>query len=155
SFTGAEASLNLSQSAISRHVSALERDLGIMLFHRHSRGLILTEQGEMLHRTVKDIFARVSMAEALLAETRDVASGPLKVSTTADFGAFWLAPRLKEFHERFPDITLTLMLDGGEADLSMREADVGIRLSVPEAPDLVQRRIFDTCSYAYATPDYL
>jgi DNA-binding transcriptional LysR family regulator len=155
SLSGAGAALNLSQSAVSRHVSRLERTLDTLLFQRHARGLSLTEQGELLYGTVRDVLARVSEAEALLAQSRDRPSGPLKVSTTADFGAFWLAPRLTEFHERYPDITLTLTLDGGEADLSMRQADIAVRMSQPRDSNLVFRRLFSSGAHAYATPEYL
>jgi DNA-binding transcriptional LysR family regulator len=155
SFTSAGDSLKLSQSAISRQISALEESLQTALFHRHARGLKLTEQGERLHRTVKDVLIRLSMAEALLMEDREQPRGSLKISTTVAFGVFWLTPRLKVFHERHPEITLTLMLDGGEADLSMREADVAIRMSPAQKPDLVQRRLLSWRSDAFAAPEYL
>ena len=64
SFTHAGEQLGLSQSAVSRQVSALEQELGIALFHRHARGLILTEQGELLHRTAHDVFMKLEAARA-------------------------------------------------------------------------------------------
>src|SRR4029077_12687940 len=64
SFTHAGEGLKLSQSAISRQIGALEEQLGVMLFHRHARGLILTEQGELLYRTARDMAAKVNTAEA-------------------------------------------------------------------------------------------
>ncbi|MEI9986306.1 MAG: LysR family transcriptional regulator [Aliidongia sp.] len=155
SFSNAEGALNLSQSAISRQVSALERSLKTSLFHRHARGLKLTEQGEVLYDAVKDVIARVAMAEAALTAQRDLPRGPLKISTTIAFGAFWLAPHLNEFHDLYPDITLTLVLDGGTADLAMREADVAIRMSVPDSSSVIQRRILSSRSFAYAAPGYL
>ena len=124
SFTGAADALNLSTAAVARHVMLLEQDLETSLFHRHPRGLKMTEQGELLHKAVREISAQVSMAEALLAEHRAYPRGALKISTNMEFGAFWLAPRLKEFHELYPEVTPILLFDGGDADLSMREADV-------------------------------
>ena len=59
SFTHASETLNLSQSAISRQISSLESEVGVPLFHRHARGLILTEQGEILYRTAHDVFSRL------------------------------------------------------------------------------------------------
>jgi DNA-binding transcriptional LysR family regulator len=76
SFTHAGATLNLSQSAVSRQVSALEDSLRVKLFHRHARGLILTEQGELLYRTVKDVFHKLAIVESQLSETRENPSGP-------------------------------------------------------------------------------
>jgi len=155
SFTHAGDTLNLSQSAVSRQVSALEDSLRISLFHRHARGLILTEQGELLYRTVKDVFHKLSMAEALISESRDRPSGPLKITTTVAFGTTWLTPRIKEFVELFPDVEVSLILSDGSLDLSMREADVAIRMAKPKQPDLVQRLLMTVQSHVYAAPEYL
>ncbi len=155
SFTHAGDSLNLSQSAVSRQISGLEESLQVPLFHRHARGLILTEQGELLYRTARDVFAKLSMTEAMLSESKDRPKGPLKVTTSVAFGSAWLTPRIKEFLDLYPEITLTLLVDDGELDLSMREADVAIRLSPPRQPDLVQRHLMTVRSYAFASPEYL
>jgi|APAra7269097235_1048549.scaffolds.fasta_scaffold04270_2 DNA-binding transcriptional LysR family regulator len=155
SFTHAGESLNLSQSAVSRQISGLEDSLSVPLFHRHARGLILTEQGELLYRTTKEIFAKLAMAEAMLNESKDRPKGPLKVTTTVTFGSTWLAPRLNEFLELHPDITLTLVLDDDELDLSMREADVAIRMTVPRQGDLIQRHLTTFHFHLYASPGYL
>ena len=61
SFTHAGEVLNLSQSAVSRQIHSLEESLGLLLFHRHARGLIMTESGELLYRTVHDVFHRLAM----------------------------------------------------------------------------------------------
>ena len=82
SFTHAGDTLNLSQSAVSRQISALEEALQVPLFHRHARGLILTEQGEALNRTVREVFAKLAMTEALLTESKEKPAGRLKVTTT-------------------------------------------------------------------------
>jgi DNA-binding transcriptional LysR family regulator len=155
SFTHAGDALNLSQSAVSRQISGLEESLQVPLFHRHARGLILTEQGELLYRTARDVFAKLSMTEAMLSESKDRPKGPLKVTTTVAFGSSWLTPRIKEFLELYPEITLSLLVDDGELDLSMREADVAIRMTPPRQPDLVQRHLLTVRSYAFASPEYL
>ena len=99
SFTHAGDTLNLSQSAVSRQISALEEALQVPLFHRHARGLILTEQGETLNRTVREVFAKLAMTEAMLTESKEKPAGRLKVTTTVGFGASWLTPRLATFLE--------------------------------------------------------
>ena len=71
SFTHAGESLGLSQSAVSRQVSALEQDLEVPLFHRHARGLILTEQGDLLFRTVQDVMAKLDAARLRLTDSRE------------------------------------------------------------------------------------
>lgn len=155
SFTRAGETLNLSQSAVSRQISALEASLKVPLFHRHARGLILTEQGELLYKTTREVFAKLATTQALLTESTDRPKGPLKVSTTVAFGSIWLAPRMKEFLDLYPDISVTLLLNEGEVDLNMREADVAIRLHAPHQPDLIQRRLLTMHLHAYASPDYL
>lgn len=155
SFTAAGKDLHLSQSAVSRQIAALEQDLGVALFHRHSRGLILTEPGERLSETAREVFAKLAMTEAKLSETRDRPSGHLRVTTTLAFGSIWLTPRLKEFNRLYPDITLSLLTSDETLDLGMREADVGIRMGVPSEPDLVRRHLMTIHSHIYAAPGYL
>ena len=155
SFTHAGETLNLSQSAVSRQISALEENLQVPLFHRHARGLILTEQGESLNRTVREVFAKLAMTEALLTESKEKPAGRLKVTTTVGFGATWLAPRLAQFLEQYPDVTMTLLLDDADLDLAMREADVAIRMHPPKQPDLVQRHLMQLTWLVVASPAYL
>jgi len=99
SFTHAGDTLNLSQSAVSRQISTLEQSLNVPLFHRHARGLILTEQGEDLYVTAHEVFHKVTMTEARLTESKERPEGPLKITTTIGFGSIWLTPRIKEFME--------------------------------------------------------
>ncbi|MBV8755504.1 MAG: LysR family transcriptional regulator [Hyphomicrobiales bacterium] len=155
SFTHAGEQLGLSQSAVSRQVSALEQELSVSLFHRHARGLILTEQGELLYRTAHDVFMKLEAARAKLTDSREKPHGELKVTTTPGIGIHWLTPRLGEFMDLFPDIRITLITTDEELDLSMREADVAIRLGQPVQQDLIQRKLFSMHFHAYAAPDYL
>ena len=155
SFTHAGEVLNLSQSAVSRRISALEESINVLLFHRHARGLILTEQGELLYATAHDVFAKLSMVEAQIRETKERPSGPLKVTTTVAFGSTWLTPRIRTFLERYPDVELSLVLHDAELDLSMREADVAIRMAPPRQSDLVQRQLMRVRYHIFAAPEYL
>jgi DNA-binding transcriptional LysR family regulator len=155
SFTHAGESLNLSQSAVSRQISALEESLSVPLFHRHARGLILTEQGELLFRTAREVFAKLAMAEGLISESKDRPKGPLKITTTVAFGSIWLTPRIREFLDLYPEIQVSLVVDDSELDLSMREADVAIRMSPPRQPDLIQRHLVSVQVHIYATNDYI
>jgi DNA-binding transcriptional LysR family regulator len=155
SFTHAGESLNLSQSAVSRQISALEESLNVSLFHRHARGLILTEQGELLYRTAHEVFAKLAMAEAQLTESKDRPKGQLKITTTVALGSTWLTPRMGEFIEVYPDVTVDLLLDDRELDLSMREADVAIRMAPPRQPELIQRHLMTVHLNIYAAPVYI
>jgi DNA-binding transcriptional LysR family regulator len=155
SFTKAAETLNLSQSAISRQIGGLEEDLGAPLFHRHARGLVLTEQGEILLGTARDVAARMAAAQTALSESKDRPAGHLRVSTTVGIGAVWLTSHLSEFFDAYPEIDISLLINDGEADLGMREADVAIRLTVPTQPDLIQRRLMTVHVHVYAAPAYL
>ena len=142
SFTHAGEQLGLSQSAVSRQVSALEQELSVSLFHRHARGLILTEQGDLLFRTAHDVFMQLQAARAKLTDSRERPSGDLKVTTTPGVGINWLIPRLGEFTALYPEIRISLIVTDEDLDLSMREADVAIRTRKPTQPDLIQRKLF-------------
>jgi DNA-binding transcriptional LysR family regulator len=155
SFTHAGEVLHLSQSAVSRQVSALEAGLKVSLFHRHARGLKPTEQGELLYRTAHEVFAKLAMAEARITDNKDRPKGPLKVSTTVAFGSVWLTSRIKRFVNLYPEIEVSLVLADTELDLSMREADAAIRMEPPRQPDLIQKHLLNISYHVYAAPEYL
>jgi len=155
SFTHAAETLHLSQSAISRQVSALEQELGVSLFHRHARGLVLTEQGEMLYRAAHDVLMKLETVKIRLSETKDRPSGVLRVSTTVGLGNGWLTERLPEFGELYPDVQLQVILDNEELDLTMRQADCALRMRQPQQPDLIQRKLFTVHFHVYASPAYI
>lgn len=155
SLTKAGDVLGLSQSAVSRQVSALEGELKIPLFHRHARGLVLTEQGELLFRTARDLVAKLDQTQAMLMDSRQKPDGLLKVTANVGLGAHWLTPRLDDFLEQYPDIQLQMILTDDELDLAMREADVAIRLREPVQGDLIRRKLFTVHFHALASPEYL
>ncbi|HEY5226879.1 MAG TPA: LysR family transcriptional regulator [Methylovirgula sp.] len=155
SFTHAGEALALSQSAVSRQVSALEQDLEVPLFHRHARGLILTEQGDLLYRTVQDVMAKLDAVRTRLTDSHEKPHGELRITTTFGIGTNWLAPRLGQFLELYPDIKVQVLLTDNELDLAMREADVALRLREPQQPDLIRRRLFTVHYHLYASTEYL
>jgi DNA-binding transcriptional LysR family regulator len=155
SFTHAGVALNMSQSAVSRQVSGLEHDLGVPLFHRHARGLILTEQGEELFRAANDVLVKLDTVRSRLTESAEKPSGVLRITTTVGFGSTWLTKRFNEFIDLYPSINLHLILDDQELDLAMRQADVAIRMRQPVQPELIQRHLFTVHMNLYAAPSYL
>lgn len=155
SFTHAGEQLGLSQSAVSRQVSALESELRVPLFHRHARGLILTEQGDLLYRTTHDVLLKLETVKTVLSDSREKPNGDLRLTTTIGLGAAWLTPRLNEFLEAYPDIHLSLILTDEELDLAMREADVALRFRQPTQPDLIQRKLFTVHFHAYGSQSYI
>jgi len=155
SFTHAGEALHMSQSAVSRQVSALEKDLEIALFHRHARGLVLTEQGEMLYRTVAEVMIKLQTVETLLADTTTKPSGDLRISAPIGLGTVWLTQRLREFMDLYPEIRIELILSDDQIDLSMRAADVAIWTREPEQTDLIRRPLFSMKVRAYASTQYV
>lgn len=155
SLTHAGDVLHLSQSAVSRQIRALEESLDTTLFHRHARGLILTEQGELLFDATTAMVKRLDTAAARIRDSEEEVFGQLRVTTTFGFGTMWLAPRLGKLYEKYPNLKIDLMLEERVLDLPMREADVAIRLKEPSQADLVRRRLMTVRMRLYATPAYL
>lgn len=155
SLTRAGEALGVSQSAVSRQISALEDKLKNPLFRRHARGLLLTEQGEILYRTVSEMVTKLHATENLLSESSEKPKGPFCITAPNAIGTIWLAPLLKEFSELYPDIDITLIVEDRELDLSMREADVAIRLFESKHPDLIQTPLVQLHNSIFASNDYL
>ncbi|MCC5981089.1 MAG: LysR family transcriptional regulator [Oceanicaulis sp.] len=155
SLTGAAESLGMSQSAVSRQITALEGELDIKLFHRHARGLLLTEPGRLLFDAAKEISNRVAVAEARVQDSRDKPTGSLRITAPTAFGSIWLVPRLKGFFAQYPKIRLRLLLADHELDLAGLEADIAIRPWSSTQNDLVQRRLMDVEQHLYASREYL
>lgn len=155
SFTRAGHTLGIGQSSVSRQIGGLEDRLQIPLFHRHARGLILTEEGELLHNATKDIFARLSAIESKLADTRDLAEGPLRITVAEFVGTTWLAPKLHIFDRMYPDLQLTVLMTDKVLNLNLRQADAAIRLHKPEQQDLIQRHLARVNFRIAASPIYL
>ena len=155
SLTHAGDTLHLSQSAVSRQIRALEEGLNTTLFHRHARGLILTEQGELLFDATKHMTKRLDAAAARIRDSEEEVFGELRVTTTIGFGSLWLAPRLPALYEKYPDLKIDLMLEERLLYLPMREADVAIRMKEPSQADLIRRRLMTINMRLYASPEYL
>ncbi|WP_043917942.1 LysR family transcriptional regulator [Jannaschia aquimarina] len=155
SLTHAGDVLHLSQSAVSRQIRSLEESLGVTLFHRHARGLILTEQGELLFDATQAMNKRLDAATARIRDSEEEVFGDLRVTTTIGFGSIWLAPRLPKLYQSYPDLRLHLLLEERVLDLPMREADVAIRMKEPSQADLVRKRLMDIRMQLFATPAYL
>ena len=156
SFTAAAKTLWLSQPAVSRQISALERELDNTLFHRHHKGLVLTEVGEDVFKTSKNVVAELKKMEERIVDLRGTPEGPLKVTTTVAFGSSWLASRMNRFHDLYPQMRVSLLLvDDHEFDLSKRDADVAIRFSPQMQPFVVQTCLMTIRYHIFACRRYL
>ncbi|NBB97473.1 MAG: LysR family transcriptional regulator [Alphaproteobacteria bacterium] len=155
SLTHAGDALQLSQSAVSRQIRALEEVLDVNLFHRHARGLILTEQGELLFNATKTMKRDLETAAARIRDSEDEVFGELRVTTTTGFGTLFLAPRLPALYAQYPELKIDLMLEERVLDLPMREADVAIRMKEPSQADLIRKRLMNVNMRLFATSEYL
>ncbi|MEM8792252.1 MAG: LysR family transcriptional regulator [Pseudomonadota bacterium] len=155
SLTHAGEQLHLSQSAISRQIRGLEEQLKTTLFHRHARGLLLTEQGELLYEATSEMTKRLTAAGARIRDSKDEVFGELRVTATAGFGSLWLAPRLDKLFKQHPALSVNMILTERTLDLPMREADVAIRMASPQQADLIRRPIMEVQMRFYASESYL
>lgn len=155
SLTGAAEALTLSQSAVSRQISALETEMGVKLFHRHTRGLLLTEPGRVLFEASREVAGKIALAEANVLDCRDEPSGLLRVTAPTAMGAIWLAPRLPRFQAAYPQIRLRMLLVDHELDIANLEADVALRPWSATQNELIQRKLMIVDQHMYASEDYL
>ena len=154
-FTKATYILNLSQSAISRQIQSLEQELKTQLFERHARGLSLTENGEYLFKTAREVISKLKDVESTLMDKKNKLSGKLTVTTVVSFGTTWLTPRIQEFMKLNPEIEIELIFDDKELDLSTRQADIGIWMRRPKKLNYVQKKLIDINYHIYGSTKYL
>jgi len=155
SFTHAGEALNLSQSAISRQIASLEEQLNVPLFHRHARGLLLTEQGDLLLKATKDVYEKLALLEGRISDTKSTPEGPFKLTIPGFLGSAWLAPRIDRFRRLYPKMRMTVIMDNRVLNLGMREADAAIRLYEPNQPDLIKRKLTSIRFHLCASKQYL
>jgi DNA-binding transcriptional LysR family regulator len=155
SFTNATVNLNLSQSAISRQIQALEHDLKVQLFERHARGLTLTENGEYVFKTAHEVISKLKEVETSLGDQKNKPTGKLTITTVRSFGTHWLTPRIQEFMRLNPEIEIELVFDDKELDLSTRQADIGIFMRRPKQLNYIQKKLVDIKYYIYGSNKYL
>ena len=105
--------------------------------------------------TARDIFSKLATTEALISEGRERPKGNLRITSTVAFGSTWLASRIGRFIEVYPEVNVTLFINDFELDLSMRQADVAVRLTPPKQPDLIQRHLKTIRFHLYASPRYV
>ena len=154
-FTKATYALNLSQSAISRQIQSLEQELKTQLFERHARGLSLTENGEYLFKTAREVISKLKDVESTLMDRKDKPSGKLTVTTVVSFGTTWLTPRIQEFMKLNPEMEIELIFDDKELDLSIRQADIGIWMRRPKKLNYIQKKLIDIHYHIYGSTKYL
>jgi len=155
SLTAAAEKLRISQSAVSRQIAALEDRLNTPLFHRHARGLTLTEQGHILYQTAHEMAHKVALAQAQVIDSRGKPQGRLRVSTPISLGSNWLMSVLPEFLQAYPEIDLQIILEDEEHDLSAMDVDCALRPWPTTEGDVIERRLGTISQSLYASDIYL
>ncbi len=155
SFTAAAEQLGVSKAVVSKYVSRLEQRLGARLLQRTTRRLTLTEAGEALYHKSSGALAELADAEAEVARLTGAPRGHLRVTAPTYFGSSILAPLLKDFVARFPEITLELDLDDRITDLVKDRFDVAVRITPAVDPGLVARRLAESALVVVAAPSYV
>ncbi|HEY5896307.1 MAG TPA: transcriptional regulator GcvA [Burkholderiales bacterium] len=149
SFTKAGEELFLTQSAVSRQIKELEEQLGVPLFHRRHRTLVLTEAGHQFYAAAAQVLTTMRAATSRL-KAQGVRK-PLSVTTTSSFAALWLIPRLAGFTRAHPSVDVRITADTRVQDLDRDGLDIAIRhgpasLAGPHAVRLFGERVFPVCS---------
>lgn len=157
SFRGAAEALNMPNSSLSRNIAELERTLGILLFHRSTRRVELTDAGEVYFKRCQSIVEEALAAHESLRDVVERPTGTLRVSMTADFGVAYLAPILGDFAKAYPMIKFEFDLSSRVVDLQTEPFDMAIRWSAsPTGPaSMVARQIAVLPRYLYASPAYI
>lgn len=151
-FSRAAKELHLTHGAVSHQMKALEQDLGIALFRRRTRGVTLTQEGEMLAATMRDALDRITRG---IDAIRAVQPRALTISVLPAFATHWLIPRLADFNERHPDIGINIRASQELADFARDDVDVAVRYGSGEwsglhAVKLMDEQIFPVCSPSFA-----
>ncbi|MGB3457519.1 MAG: LysR family transcriptional regulator [Litorimonas sp.] len=155
SLTAAAEVLGISQSAVSRQIAALEDRMNVPLFHRHARGLTLTEEGTVLFKTAGDVHGQIAKSLANVQNVRQLPQGVLRVSSPISLGSNWLTTVLPEFMKAYPEIEVQLILEDSEHDLTAFDVDCALRPWPSTQGDLIERKLGRITQSLYASPSYL
>jgi DNA-binding transcriptional LysR family regulator len=154
SLSAAGRALCISPTVVSRRLTRLEEQLGARLLQRTTRQLTLTGIGQGYHSRIVEVLNALEEAEAFVSGS-GTPRGALRISAPTTFSRLHIAPRLRAFHERYPDIRLDLDLDDTLVDMIAEGFDLAIRISEPKDSTLVARKLAPNRRVFCATPDYL
>ncbi len=156
SFSAAARQLGITTSAVSQQIRALEQELGVVLLHRSTRKLSLTEAGQVFHQNCLDMVQAVERGKTRLSELRNDIVGELRLATTPELGAYHVVPALSHWLSAHPQLTVWFEADNRYIDLIEGRIDIAIRMS-PAPPDsgLVAKPLTRVDQILCATPQYL
>lgn len=147
--------LQVDQSTMSRRLASFEAAAGARLFDRTPSGYLLTAAGEAVRGPVEDLESRAIAIERQLLGRDARPTGEVRLAASDSFAAWFVLPRLAAFHTRYPGIRIELVTGNQPVNLARREADISLRLSKPQEPNLIARRLGQAAWGVYAASSYL
>ncbi|KTD47532.1 LysR family transcriptional regulator [Legionella quateirensis] len=154
-FTVAAKVLNRSAAAVSKQISLLESSLGVMLLHRTTRQVSLTEIGEAYYREAQSVLLALDKANGVVASAKQEPTGLLRVKSSRYFADNYILPRLNEYMNKYPQVTIDLQIAEHIPDLLEEDLDVVFGMSAQVASNSVQKKITTTRYVFCASPAYL
>jgi len=155
SFTKASTALNIPMATLSRRVSLLEKEFGVLLLNRSTRKVELTEVGKRYFERCAHLVDEAVLAQESLRDAAKLPSGHINISMPVDLGIHLIGPFLPEFRRIYPDISFNLDLSAQNSDLISSKMDVAIRIGVVKEEQLIARKIGAIQMQLYASPSYL
>jgi len=155
SFTEVAKQRGIAASSVSRSISALESEVGALLFQRTTRQIAPTEAGLLYFERINAILEELEIAKQLAVDTKNQPKGRLRISLPKVFGELHIIPLLAEFTERYPELNLEILLNDRFVDLVEERIDLAIRLGSLEDSTYIARKLSPMSFYITASPDYL
>lgn len=154
-FTQAGDKLAMSNQLVSKYVSNLEEHLGVRLFNRTTRKVHLTEAGEHCYQQAKQILESIDDMEGYFGELQSTVKGQLHISSPVSFSTLHLAPLIRDFKKRYPEVSVNLELNDRKVDLVQEGFDVALRIGHLEDSSLIAKKVAPIRLVLCASPDYL
>jgi DNA-binding transcriptional LysR family regulator len=155
SFVRAADALGLSTSGVSRAISRLEARIGARLLDRTTRSLALTDQGRQFYESVHPHLEGIEAAAVVASGSTNTVRGRLRVNVDPFFARYSLAGALTGFLDRYPDLSLELIMRDDVGDLVADGFDLAVRFGPPPGGTLIARKLIDTRVLTVASPDYI
>ena len=155
SFAATAIELGTSPAYVSKRIAILEKDLGVVLFHRNARRVTVTADGENVYRSAQEIFEGVERMGEAVASGRLEPTGVLRVTSSFRLGTQHVAPALSELALRYPKLDITLDVVDRRVDLIAENVDLDVRVGDVDEPHLVSHRIIRSSRILCASPAYV
>ena len=154
SLTAAAKLLNSNQPTVGRHIDSLESALGVKLFQRSVKGMVLTEEGKYIYERCIKIQNSVVKIKRYVQNGKEKVTGTVRLSVPEGLGQEIIIPALDDFYQKYPYINLVLNVSSSTSNLSRGESDVAVRLFRPDEADLVVKHLGEMKMSLFASNNY-